>query len=99
MASEDAREDDDEDCEVRVEGTPRTSGGEESPVTANDDGFEDAEDGDDAWGSMAESPGMGRPATQTPPVRVCARVAAIEEAAAKLEEGAEEDMDLSLIHI
>ena len=93
MASEDAREDDDEDCEVRVEGTPRTSGGEESPVTANDDGFEDAEDGDDAWGSMAESPGMGRPATQTPPVRVCARVAAIEEAAAKLEEGAEEDMD------
>lgn len=59
MVSEDAREDDDEDCEVCVEGMSRMSGGEELFVMVNDDGFEDVEDGDDVWGLMVESLGMG----------------------------------------
>ena len=82
------REDDEDDGDEGARGdeTATESG---TPVVSAHDDFGDV---DDAWGSIGESPTIA-PMSQTPPMRVCARVAAIEEAERRNGEGGDDEED------
>ena len=82
------REDDEDDGDEGARGdeTATESG---TPVVSAHDDFDDV---DDAWGSIGESPTIA-PMSQTPPMRVCARVAAIEEAERRNGEGGDDEED------
>lgn len=77
-----------EDDDARASGTPGDRDVSASVVTASDGELSPVIE--DAW-AMVESPSTEAPSTQTPPMRVSARVAAIEEKARGVESQSEED--------